>query len=132
MPRTRSKAMGRRHTGKFLAVPTDVLLSANFCQLSNKAKALLLDLGAWFNGYNNGDLAMPWSWMKKRGWRSKDTLQRAKDELINYGMIELTRQGGMHGPSLYAFTWLPIEPCKGKLDVSPTKVASGKWKRYPQ
>jgi hypothetical protein len=47
-------------------------------------------------------------------------------------MIEQTKQGGLHGPSLYAFTWMPIDPCKGKLDVAPTAVPSGKWKATPQ
>lgn len=131
MSRTRGKSVGRSHSGKFLRVPTDVLNCENFKKLTSKSKALLLDLGSNFNGFNNGDLAMPWSWMKERGWNSKDTLKRAKDELIKYGMIELTRQGGLHGPSLYAYTWLPIEPCKGKLDVGPTSVASGRWKQPP-
>jgi hypothetical protein len=38
----------------------------------------------------------------------------------------------LHGPSLYAFTWMPIDPCNGKLDVAPTVVPSGKWKATPQ
>ncbi|MDA3913118.1 hypothetical protein [Oleiagrimonas sp.] len=129
MARTKAKSMGRSLSGKFLMVPTDVLNSPNYRKLTTKAKALILDLGARFNGFNNGDLAMPWSWMKERGWNSKQTLKNARDELIEHGMIELTRQGGLHGPSLYAYTWLAIEPCKGKLDVQPTAVASGKWKR---
>lgn len=132
MTRTRMKAMGRRESGSFLRVPTAVLESANFRALSAKAKALILDIGAGYNGHNNGDLAAPWSWMKERGWRSKDTLHNALSELRRHYMIELTRQGGLNGPSLYAFTWLPIDPCKGKLDVAPCRVASGKWKESPQ
>lgn len=131
MARTPIKAIGRKHTGNFFLVPTDVLKCPNYCCLSMKAKALLLDLGASYNGHNNGDLAMPWSWMKRRNWRSKDTLKRARDELIAFGMIELTRQGGLYGPSLYAVTWAPIHECKGKLDVSSTRVASGKWRHPP-
>jgi hypothetical protein len=119
---------GRRERGNFLLVPADVANSPNFCRLSMKSKALILDMGARYNGHNNGDLAMPWSWMKLRNWRSKDTLKNAKDELIQYGIIELTRQGGLHGPSLYAFTWMPINECNGKLDVPASAVPSGKWK----
>lgn len=132
MARTRTKSMGRRDTGNFLRVPCAVLDSPNFCALSMKAKALILDIGARYNGHNNGDLAAPWSWMKQRGWRSKDTLQRALAELQRLGMIEQTRQGGLHGPSLYAFTWLPIDQCKARLDVASTSVASGKWKEPAQ
>lgn len=126
--RNRQKHQGRKETGTFLRIPSAVLVSPNFCGLSMKAKALLLDIGARFNGFNNGDLAAPYSWMKARGWRSKDTLHRALKELREAGMIELTRQGGLHGPSLYGFTWMAIEDCKGKLDVAATRVASGKWR----
>lgn len=132
MARTRQKSMGRRESGTFLRIPSVVLQGANFCALSTKAKALILDIGARYDGHNNGDLAAPWSWMKQRGWRSKDTLHNALSELRRLGMIELTRQGGLHGPSLYGFTWLPIDPCKGKLDVAPSRIASGKWKEAPQ
>lgn len=132
MARTRMKSMGRRESGNFLPIPSVVLESPNFCALSNKAKALILDMGARYSGHNNGDLAAPWSWMKQRGWRSKDTLHNALQELLRFGMIELTRQGGLHGPSLYAYTWMAIDQCKGKLDVVPTRVASGKWKVPPQ
>lgn len=127
-PFSRQKHRGRKETGTFLRVPTAVLASLNFCGLSVKAKALLLDIGARYNGFNNGDLAAPYSWMQARGWKSKDTLHRALKELLEAGMIELTRQGGLHGPSLYAFTWMAIEDCKGKPDVAATRVASGKWR----
>lgn len=129
MARTLLKSKGRVETGTFLPVPTDVLKSPNFLNLSTKAKALILDLGARFTGYNNGDLAAPWSWMQERGWRSKDTLHRAIKELLQAGMIEQTRQGGLHGPSLYAFTWRPIDECKGRPEITPTRIASGKWRR---
>lgn len=131
MARTRAKAMGRKESGNFLRVPCAVLESSNFRALSAKSKALILDIGARFTGYNNGDLAAPWSWMKRRGWRSKDTLQAALVELRRFGMIELTRQGGLHGPSLYAYTWVAITDSHGKLDVPPTSVASNKWKQPP-
>lgn len=131
MARTRAKAFGRNDAGTFLKIPTVVIDSPNFRALSAKAKALILDIGAGYNGHNNGDLAAPYSWMQARGWRSKDTLHRALSELQWRGMIELTRQGGLHGPSLYAFTWLAIDPCKGKLDVQATRAASGKWRHAP-
>lgn len=131
MARTRVKTLGRKDSGTFLKIPTVVIDSPNFRALSAKAKALILDMGAGYNGHNNGDIAAPYSWMKERGWRSKDTLHRALSELRWRGMIEQTRQGGLVGASLYAFTWLAIDQCKGKLDVSPTRVASGKWNREP-
>lgn len=131
MARTRSKAKGRRESGNFFQIPARVLDSANFCRLTTKSKALILDIGARFNGHNNGDLAAPYSWMKRRNWKSKDTLQKALEELLHFGIIELTRQGGLLGASLYAFSWLPIEICKGKLDVPASRVASNKWNTAP-
>lgn len=131
MARTRQKSKGRRESGCFMAVPAVVLESPNFRCLTTKAKALILDIGAKYNGHNNGDLAAPWSWMRQRGWRSKQTLENALRELRRMGMIELTRQGGLNGPSLYAFTWFGIDACKGKLDVSENPVPSGKWKSAP-
>jgi hypothetical protein len=126
-----------RHTGKGasaeghrLIVPAAVLNSPNYRGLSHKAKALILDMGARYNGFNNGNLALPWSWMKAQGWKSKDTLQRAIRELLGAGMIELTRQGGMHAPSLYAYTWFPIHEAKVPLDVPSTLVASAKWRTH--
>jgi hypothetical protein len=126
--RTREKFKARKDTGWFFRVPVAVLDSPRYCQLTFKARALLFDLGAQYRGYNNGDLAAPWSWMKRRGWKSKDTLKRAIDELLAAGMIELTRQGGLHCPNLYAVTWLSIDECGGKLDIRANPVPSGKWK----
>jgi len=126
----RAKLTGRKESGTFMQVPTAVLICPNYCALSLKAKALILDIGARFNGFNNGNLAAPWSWMKQRGWKSKDTLHRALSELRRFNMIELTRQGGLLGPNLYAFTWMAI-PLSDKLDVPATRVPSGKWKQPP-
>ena len=88
----------------------------------------MIDLFAQFKGSNNGDLAAAWKLMEKRGWRSKETLHRAKRELLEKGFIVTTRQGGRHVCSLFAVTWLAIDECSGKLDVAPTRVAPGYWK----
>jgi hypothetical protein len=127
--RSRERFKGRLDTGWFFRMPVAVLDSPAYCGLTFKARSLLLDLGAQYRGNNNGDLAAPWSWMKARGWKSKDTLRRALTELLEAGMIEQTRQGGLHCPSLYAVTWLGINECGGKLDVPATSVQSGLWRR---
>lgn len=129
--RSRERFKGRAQGGWFFRLPVEVLDSPGYCGLSFKARALLLDMGAQFRGHNNGDFAAPWSWMKQRGWKSKDTMRRALLELLAAGFIELTRQGGLHCPSLYAVTWLPIDECGGKLDVKASAVPSHLW-RYPQ
>ncbi|MGH8041286.1 MAG: hypothetical protein ACREPN_04490 [Rudaea sp.] len=128
--RTRERFRARRDTGWFFRLPVAVLDSPAYCGLSFKSRALLNDLGAQFRGNNNGDLAAPWSWMKRRGWKSKDTLRRALLELLAVGLIEQTRQGGLHCPTLYAFTWLPIDECGGKVDVKPNPVPTNAWRQW--
>ena len=51
------------------------------------------------------------------------------DELLQAGMIELTRQGGLHCPNLYAVTWIGIDDCSGKLDVKPNPAPSNLWRQ---
>ena len=128
---------GRRIKGRFLALPYDVLRSTAYKSLSPYAVKLLVDIGAQFNGSNNGDLNACFSEMKEVGWRSSATLQRAKSELLSAGLIEQTRQGGMNaGPNLYALTWRRIDECTDKYgnpkhDAPPTTTGSGLWKHAP-
>jgi hypothetical protein len=124
----RDRVTGRKESGSFLGLPHAVLECRNFRLLSAHAVKLLVDLGASYRGNNNGDLCMTWKLMQPRGWKSRETLDRARRELLHFGFIELTRQGGLHSPSLYALTWKPVDACKGKLDVAPTSVASGLWR----
>jgi len=93
-----------------------------------KAIKLLLDAGMQYNGYNNGDICLTTSLMEKRGWTSKAGLQEALEELVHYGMIVLTRQGGRNRASLYALTWREIDECSGKLDIKSSKIPPGDWK----
>lgn len=115
-----------------MRIPHAVLDSPNYLAVSWPARSLLVDLARQFNGYNNGDLTAAWKLMAKRGWRSKDTLYKALRELLDSGLIELTRQGGRNACNLYAVTWDAIDECKGKLDYGPTAVASGLWRKPPQ
>lgn len=113
---------GRRSKGKFLAIPETVYNHNDFNSLNNRALRLLIDLLIQYNGYNNGDLCAAMTLMKKRGWNSNDQRQKALKELLDKELIVLTRQGGRKLASLYAVTWQPIDECKGKIDISPTKT----------
>ncbi len=130
--RNRNKHKGRSDKGTFTAVPHTVQDSSNWKQLGGSSLKVLLIIARQYNGNNNGDLCASFSIMRRRGIRSPDTLHRALRELRHYGMIELTRQGGLHAASLYALTWHAIDDCKGKLDVASTIIASGKWKEQRQ
>lgn len=91
------------------------------------ARSLLYELMRQLSGRNNGHLQLSSGWLRKRGWHSADVVQRAKGELLERGLIVLTRQGGLNcGPSLYAVTWLHISNFVG-LDVLPQTYHPGQW-----
>ncbi|MEM9303507.1 MAG: hypothetical protein AAGE01_15425 [Pseudomonadota bacterium] len=125
----------RKRTAPFVHVPHRIMESEAYRRLSNHARALLFDLVYQHRHRsnkregNNGDLHAAFGPLRQRGlFRSKGTLHRAIDELLEAGLIERTRQGGRNRCSLYALTWHPIASCDGKLDVSPTRKASNRWK----
>jgi hypothetical protein len=129
MTRSRQKMTGRREAGQYTGLPHAVQDSANFRMLSGSAEKVLLAIARQYNGHNNGDLCATYQFMRQRGIRSPDTLSSAIRELRHYGLVELTRQGGRHAPSLYALTWRAVDECKGKLEVAATKVASSFWRQ---
>jgi len=136
MARNYAKSKARRESGSFIALPHHILESQEYARLSASAVKLLVDLFSHFKGGNNGDLCCAWKLMRERGWKSRDTLFRAQQELESAGFIERTRRGRKgtpNSPNLFAVSWRPINECldsngRHKLDVPPTKVPSNKWK----
>ncbi len=128
MTRSREKTKGRKDSGSFVQLPHAILEHENFARLSHKAVRLLINIYGQYRGSNNGDLNMAYTVMKRLGWKSKDQLYKAKNELMEIGWIVQTRQGGRNFCSLYAVTFQAIDECKGKLDVKPCRVALGYWK----
>lgn len=129
MARTRLKSKGRRENGTYVGIPHAITRSREYAALSAIAVKLLIDLADQFNGSNNGDFQATWPFMKSKGWRSKATLYRALNELLNREFVIVSRQGGRHVCSLYALTFLAIDDCKGKLDINETTVPSSAWKK---
>lgn len=132
MARDRRKIKGRKEEGRFLGLPIRVIDSPAYLSLSWSARALLVDIGRQYKGpgSNNGALMATFKLMKDRGWRSTSTLQKAKDELLDTGLIIETRMGGKHLPALYAVSWKPIDECGGIHHAKPTDVAPGTWKEW--
>lgn len=125
-----------RHTGhaydeigRFGAIPHAVYQHENFLRLTAHGCMLLLDVIMQLNQSNNGDLCITWSVSKKRGWKSRETLDTARAELLHYGLIICTRHGGLGRPSLYAVTWRRIHDCNGKHDAQATNTPPGAWRR---
>ena len=125
----RAKLTGKGKDHSFLLLTHNMMDSQAWLGLSGSAVKLLLEIARQYNGFNNGDISVPISRMRKRGFNSSDVLSRCKKELIAAGLVTQTRQGGMHYPSLFSVTWLPINECGGKLEVAAEKVASHAWKK---
>lgn len=127
--RNRQRFKGRRENGTFTAIPHAVQDSPNWAQCSATAIKMLCDVARQYNGRNNGDLCAALSVLRPVGWRHPETVLWALRELRHYGLLLLTRQGGLHGPSLYALSWHAIDACGGKLEVPASTKASGEWKQ---
>jgi len=120
---------GRKNCGSFARMPHQVTNTENYRTLNPKAKALLQDANARYNGRNNGDIDFTLKTMKKWGWNSNDQISKAKNELLKKGFLVLTRQGGRNKANLYALTLWAIDDCKGKLDRAATTTALAYWKQ---
>ena len=121
----------RTESGGYVAIPHLVLRSVALKNLSSHGTKLLMDLVSQYLGRNNGDLSAPFSTMKKdRGWKSKGTLNRAIKDLLESGLIIVSRQGGRHKCSLYALTYIAIDECGGKLDIKATDRPLGLWRKH--
>jgi len=120
----------RREPGGFAALPHCLLESKVYIGLSSHAVKLLNDLLAQFKGFNNGDLCLSWSIMAKRGWKSRDTLNKARKELIEAELIIVSRYGDRKRPHLYALTFFAVDECGGKLDISTTQKPLSLWRLH--
>ena len=105
----RFKHKGRAKGPPFLAIEHRIADSVEFGALSAYAIKMLLELARQYRPGKNGDISVPWSLLRARGWRSQSTVQKAKRELLENGWIIETRKGGKHACSLYALTYYPID-----------------------
>jgi hypothetical protein len=124
------KSKGRNPVRLHVQMYRDVIDSPQYAALSPRAVKLLLDVYAQFRGYNNGDLSAALSLMKPRGWSSKDQLKKAIDELLTAQFLGISRRPrARREPILYFLTFLAIDECDGKHDVSSTRVAANEWRQ---
>lgn len=125
--------MGRRQNseqvaGRFAALPHAVMDSTAFMGASYSARSLLLELVRQHTGKNNGHFQLATGWLRRRGWKSSDMVQRAKAEVMTRQLAIKTRLGGLNaGPDLWAVTWLPISDYAGLTEVSAQTYHPGAW-----
>jgi len=114
-------------TGSYTPLLHVVLDSVAYKGASFSAKALLNEVMRQHTGSNNGHLQLSTKWLYKRGWKSAGTIQKAKQELIDRGLIVKTRQGGLNaGADQFAMTWVDISNFIG-LDIRRMDYHKGAW-----
>jgi hypothetical protein len=107
----------------FIGIERRVADSAAFTSLPPIARALYLDLRRQFNGRNNGQISAVLIGSDSApglcgyGWPAR-TVFKYLTILVEHGLIEKTRQGGIAAMSktctLYAFTDIPTAACMAK------------------
>jgi hypothetical protein len=118
-----TRAKGRAGNHSFIQFPHRLICSARFNALSGRAVKVLMFLAAQYRGHNNGDLCAARKVAAAAGIKGSGNLQLGIEELIEAGIVILSRQGGRNRCSLYALAWFPIDECDGKLDIPFTRVA---------
>ena len=106
----------KKQVEPFIQIPSEVLNSPAYIDLSYAARAVLIESLHFYRGNNNGSIWMSSETIAKRGF-SKNTMTRAIKELIAHGLIYQTRRGGnLSGVcNLYAITWRPINKAEGQF-----------------
>jgi hypothetical protein len=114
--------------GGFSGIPHNVMDSLAFTGATIAAKALLFALIRQHNGKNNGHFQLAPSWLKRQGFTSS-SIYKARDELIERGLVVQTKWGGLRlGTNLYALTWLPLTNYVG-LQIEMGAFRRGEWAR---
>ena len=126
----RRRSNGKWGGGEFNALPWQFTRSQVLSRMSPYACKLLCDLLAQYRGFNNGDLSIVWKIMHERGWRSKATLEKATQELLDVELIIRTRQGHRRQCHLYALSLYDIDECRGKHDTKPTSSPPRSWLKH--
>lgn len=127
------KRPGKKRTvtvrGPWVPVPLNFLRSLACARLSPLAVKLLVDLCAGLgpNADGNGDLSASPSTMGLRGWTSNATLAAAMRELIDAGLVIVTRRGDRRRCTLFAVTLWPLQCDTSKLDHGPGAYSTADW-----
>lgn len=127
----KSRVDESREPGRYIALPTAVIDSPAYQNLSHTAKALLIEVARQRSGGDNGRLLLSQRYLATRGWRSGDVIQRAKCELLAAKLIYQTVQG--HRPnkaSWYALTWYSLDKLPGYDDGAADGFRRGMYATF--
>lgn len=127
MARKNKQARLESISGGYAAIPWAVLDSVSFKGASEKAKALLFALMRQHSGNNNGHLHLAKKWLYNHGWTCHENNSKARNELIDRGLVVQTKWGGLNiGSDLFALTWYDITNYVG-LDISAKGYSRGAY-----
>ncbi|MDP2101290.1 MAG: hypothetical protein Q8J59_08710 [Methylotenera sp.] len=127
MARKNKQARLETISGGYGAIPWTVLDSVSFKGASDKAKALLFALMRQHSGSNNGRLHLAKKWLYNQGWTCDENNRKARNELIERGLIVQTKWGGLNmGADLFALTWHEISNYVS-LDISAKSYSRGAY-----
>lgn len=125
MARKNKQARLETISGGYAAIPWTVIDSISFKGASDKAKALLFALMRQHSGNNNGRLQLAKKWLYNQGWTCHENNAKARNELIERGLIVQTKWGGLNmGADLFALTWHDITNYVS-LDITAKAYAKG-------
>ena len=126
----RSRIDKGRDPGRFIGLPVSVLESAAYLGLSASARSLLIELALQFHGDDNGRMLLSRAYLKTRGWKSSDMIDKGKRELLDAELIFETVKG--HRPnkaSWYAMTWRRLDKLPGFDHGVERAFEQGAYKR---
>ena len=127
MARKSKQARPETVSGGYGAIPWAVMDSISFMGATDKAKALLFALIRQHNGSNNGRFHLAKKWLYNQGWTCPENNSKARNELIQRGLVVQTKWGGLNmGADLFALTWYDITNYVG-LDISAKSYSRGTY-----
>jgi hypothetical protein len=113
------RRQGERIVGSFVALPSRIIRSAEYVNLSHAARSLLILVAAQYTGHNNGRLVATPKYLRTLGWLSNDSTTKCLKELVDGGLLVRTRLGACPNKAAwYAITWRSLDVRDG-LDLDP-------------
>jgi hypothetical protein len=119
---------------RYAMLPLPLMKHPAVVTLDHAAKWVLTVFAAQYDGKNNGTMMASDSYMAEHwGIKSKDTLYRSRNDLLERALIVETRQGMRMRkiPTLFAIAWREINNIEGQQLDTPKPAPFGYLKLWP-
>jgi hypothetical protein len=122
MARNKNKTARRPRTGSML--DDALFFDPRISELSKEAFILLIEAVMIFNNHNNSNIALAEGTLRFK-WR-KQTLIKARKELVDLSFIYLEQRGFYGAPNLYSLCHRPLNDRNGnQITTKVRKSAAG-------